>query len=192
MEHLLKNLHIIVKPTEEAFEAFRESITVRKVEKNKFYLHANKKCSHVGLVAKGGFRMFYDAGGKDISKGFAFENDFIGSLASFLSQTPSKINIVALEDSIVAEFKQEKLFELINKYKEWRRFATIIIEDQFLKMEHREASLLMDTPEVRFRKLMEEHPKIFKKVSLHHIASYLSITPETLSRYRTKLRLEKP
>lgn len=190
MENLFNNLQLILKPSEDAFYALKESISSRSIKKNEYYLQEGKFCSHIGLVASGAFRSYYSAGSKEISKSFAFENDYIGSLASFLSHTPSKVNIMALEDSIVAELPYDTLFNLIDGYSEWKDFSRIIVEDRFLKNEHREASLLTDPPEVRFRKLLEEHPKIFKRVPLQHIASYLSITPETLSRYRTKLRTE--
>jgi CRP-like cAMP-binding protein len=67
-----------------------------------------------------------------------------------------------------------------------QRLYQIILQEQLIRAERREAALLRNSPEERFRNLLEEHPKIFKRIPLRYVAGYLGITPETLSRYRAK------
>jgi CRP-like cAMP-binding protein len=188
MEHVLSNIQRIIQPSESAFAALRDALKPRKLDKNEYFLKEGKICNTIGFVEQGSFRLFYNTSKKEVCKGFLFENDIIGSLASFLSKTPSRVNISAIEPSLVLEMDYDALFRLTNNFVEWKKLAKIIVEDQLLRFEHREASLLKDAPEVRFRKLMEEHPKIFKRIPLQDIASYLAITAETLSRYRSKLK----
>jgi hypothetical protein len=78
---------------------------------------------------------------------------------------------------------------LYDHYPAWQKLGRLVVQEQLIRAERREASLLKDPPEVRYRNLVEEHPKVFKKVPLQYIASYLGITPETLSRYRNKVKL---
>lgn len=110
----------------------------------------------------------------------------VGSLASFLSQTPSLVNIAAIENCKYYVLNRDDVMELVSKYDSLKKMADIIVQEQLLRAEKREAALLSVNPEERFKNLMEEHPKIFKRIPLRYVASYLGITPETLSRYRTK------
>lgn len=188
MDHVLTNIQRVIQPSEEAFGALRRALKPRKIDKSEHFLKEGQVCKTIGFVERGSFKLYYNTSKKEVCKGFLFENDVVGSLASFLSMTPSRVNIVAMEPGDVFEIDYLALFQLVDEFPAWKKLANIIVEDQLLRFEHREASLLKDSPEVRFRKLMEEHPKIFKRMPLQDIASYLAITAETLSRYRNKLK----
>jgi hypothetical protein len=75
---------------------------------------------------------------------------------------------------------------MISSYPSIARLFEFILQEHLIRAEKREASLLKFSPEDRFKYLLEDHPKIFKRVPLHYVAGYLNITPETLSRYRSK------
>ncbi|MEQ8477157.1 MAG: Crp/Fnr family transcriptional regulator [Fulvivirga sp.] len=186
MNQLINNLKSVFKPSEAALATFLETVHVRTIDKHQYFISEGQTCNEVGLVARGTFKMYYNVNEKEVVKGFAFDNDFIGSIASFLSKTPCRFNIIALEKSEIATIEHDQLNWLVQKHGEWEYLRKVILEDQLIKMENRERSLITDPPEIRFRKLTEEHPKIFKRVPLQYIASYLSITPETLSRYRSR------
>ena len=123
-----------------------------------------------------------------ICKEFIFENGLVGSFAGFFAQQPSSLYIEALEDTQLIELYYEDVLWLYDNFPAWQKLGRIIAQDQFIRAEKREASLLKDLPEVRFHSLIAEHPKIFKRVPLQYIASYLGITRETLSRYRAKTK----
>ncbi|MEO1385187.1 MAG: Crp/Fnr family transcriptional regulator, partial [Bacteroidota bacterium] len=117
---------------------------------------------------------------------FFFENEFVGNYISYQTQSPSPSATEALEPSelIVIPFAQfEKLYESIPATQE---VAEIIGKRKLLRMHKRSSSLLMDSPEERYYRLMELQPMIFQRVPQYLIAQYLGIRPESLSRIRRR------
>jgi CRP-like cAMP-binding protein len=96
--------------------------------------------------------------------------------------------IEALEDTQLIELFYDDVLWLYDTFPAWQKLGRMIAQDQFIRADKREAAFLKDSPEVRFHSLIAEHPKIFKRVPLQYIASYLGITRETLSRYRGKIK----
>ncbi len=160
----------------------------RLLAKNELFLKEGEVCTTIGFIEQGSARLFYIVDEREISKDFLFENAIIGSFASFFSQLPSSLNVAALEETHILEMDYRQVMYLYDHYPAWQKLGRIIAQDQFIRSERREASLLKDSPELRYLSLIEEHPKVFKRVPLHYIASYLGITPETLSRYRQKFK----
>ncbi|QMU28138.1 Crp/Fnr family transcriptional regulator [Adhaeribacter radiodurans] len=186
MHRILYNIDRIIHPSPEDKAAFENIIRQRTLQKNEYFLREGEVCQKIAFIEKGSVRLYYDVEGKEICKDFLFENALIGSFASFLSQMPSGVNIAAMEETLLLELEYQDVMHLFATYSSWQKLGHIIVQDQFVRAECREASLLKDPPEVRYKNLIEEHPKVFKRVPLQYIASYLSITPETLSRYRSK------
>ncbi|HPE42706.1 MAG TPA: Crp/Fnr family transcriptional regulator [Bacteroidales bacterium] len=186
MKRVLFNIQRIFHTTDDEMNAIESVMQIRMLEKNEFLLKENEICNTIGFIEQGSMRLFYESPDKDICNNFFFENSLVGSLASFLSQTPSIVTIAAIEKCEVLLFEYNNVVRLTREYPALKALAAIIMQEQLLMAEKREASLLKDSPEKRFKKLLEEHPKIFKRIPLHYVASYLGITPETLSRYRAK------
>ncbi|ELR72478.1 cAMP-binding protein [Fulvivirga imtechensis AK7] len=167
-------------------DAIKNTAKIASIRKNDFFLREGEISTSVAFIEQGSMRLFYNAKEKEVCNDFFFENSVIGSFGSFMAQTPSLVNIAAIENCELVIFKHEDVMALIEQYTTIKRLSDIIIQEQFLRSEKREASLLRLNPEERFKNLLEEHPKIFKRIPLRHVASYLNITPETLSRYRAK------
>ncbi|MFT3796203.1 Crp/Fnr family transcriptional regulator [Flavobacterium sp.] len=187
MKRILDNIKKTLNPTPEAFDALSKAMEIVTLDKNDYFLKAGQICSSVGFIEKGSMRLFQSSPEKEVCSDFFFENSFIGSFASFLSQQPSLVNICAIEPCELLVMHFDDVMRLTKEHPSLRRLADIIVQEQFLRAEKREAALLLHSPEERFRKILEEHPKLFKRIPLHYVASYLAITPETLSRYRNKL-----
>ncbi len=189
MNRIFFNIQRTFNTTAEEQNAIRNAARVKHLAKNEIFLREGKVCKSIGFLEKGSMRLYYDSPEKEACNDFFFENSVIGSFASFLTETPSIVSIAAIEDCEVILFEKEELLLLIRKYTSLKRLADFILQEQFLRAEKREEALLKFSPEKRFRNLLESHPKIFKRVPLHYVASYLNITPETLSRYRTRLHV---
>lgn len=187
MERILDNIKKTLNPSAEEFDALRQAITVVKLEKAAHFLTVGEICRSVGFIEKGSMRLYLSSPEKEVCSDFFFENSFIGSFASFLSQQPSLVNISAIEPCELLVLHYEDVMRLVKESPTWNKLADVIVQEQFLRAEKRESALLLHSPEERFRKILEEHPKLFKRIPLHYVASYLAITPETLSRYRNKL-----
>lgn len=136
------------------------------------------------LIAKGSARAFYLKDGKDITDWFAFENDFICSINSFFLNIPSLHFIEVLEPSILMEISRDNANYLSEKYREFDRLTKMVITKTMLQQQHRIVSLQFETALQKYHNLLKTRPDITQRVPLTHIASYLGITLETLSRIR--------
>lgn len=186
MKRIFFNIQRTFNTTAEEQEAIQNAVQIKHFEKNELFLREGEICTSIGFLEKGSMRLYYDSPEKEACNDFFFENSVIGSFASFLTEMPSIVSIAAIEDCEVILFEKKDLFELIQKFPSLKRLADFILQEHFIRAEKREEALLKYSHEKRFRNLLEEHPKIFKRVPLHYVASYLNITPETLSRYRTR------
>jgi CRP-like cAMP-binding protein len=186
-DSLRKFINNWVEPNDEEWLAFASKLKVRQLSKDEIYHKEGNISRHVALVTKGAVRMFYNIEGEERSKDFQFEGQFTGSLASLLTQTPSKFSVAALEDTTLIEISGEDLSKLYDTYKVWERFGRLYMTLSFLYKEKREASLLFDSSTTRYEKLVQEQPEHVQRIPLKHLASYLGIKPETLSRIRREL-----
>ena len=141
----------------------------------------------IGFITKGAFRTYYILNGKEVNTCFFFENDFVVDYDSMLADAPSKYYIEAIEDSEVLLFGADVLRDAYNKSHNWERFGRLMAEQTYRMSTERVESFLFMNGEERYLKLQESNPILFERVPLYHIASYLGIERETLSRLRRKI-----
>jgi CRP-like cAMP-binding protein len=130
--------------------------------------------------------------GKDFTWHFHFSNEnsanlknfFIVDYASFTHQEPSKMNFEALEDCEVIIIDYQVLEKLYNSDIKWQFLGRIIAQEAYYLTHHRTISLLTLTSQERLDDLVNEYPNIFEQVPHYHIASFLGISPQHLSRLR--------
>ena len=163
-------------------ETFLDSGERRTLAKNEFYLREGQKSDKVAYVAEGGFRHLIETsdGGEKIA-GYTFQGDFVMAMPAFDS-VYSAVSIQAYKDSTIYVMPLEEVHS--NLTWEFRyKIASILLCDTYGKL------LLMHrgTPEERYRSLVGAFPEILNEVSLKEIASFLRMTPETLSRIRRKM-----
>ncbi|WP_052731301.1 Crp/Fnr family transcriptional regulator [Spirosoma radiotolerans] len=186
---VLFNIERLINPSAEEKAALANVLHTRLVKKGDHFLKAGDACTSIAFIERGSVRSYYQLEDREVCKDFIFENGLVGSFAGFFAQEPSALYIEALEDTQLIELFYDDVLWLYDHFPAWQKLGRIIAQDQFIRAEKREAAFLIDHPEVRFRALVDEHPKIFKRVPLQYIASYLGITRETLSRYRAKLKI---
>lgn len=136
------------------------------------------------FIIKGCARAFYLKDGKDITDWLAFENDFISAINSFFLDIPSPHYIEVLEASELLEFSREDSLILSDKYHDFERLASKVITRTLLQLQQRVVSIQFETAQQRYENLLAIKPNITQHVPLTHIASFLGITLETLSRIR--------
>ncbi|GAB3275824.1 Crp/Fnr family transcriptional regulator [Larkinella harenae] len=185
MQRVLFNIERVTKPTAEEKAALESIIRPRVLAPNEVYVRAGELCSTIAFIEKGCGRLFYEIDGWEVSKEFVFENSLLGSFVGFFTQKPSNVNVATLEETHLLEMDYDDVIQLCRTYPIWQRFATLLLQDQLTRVERREASLLKDAPEDRYRRLLAEHPKVLNRIPPEFVASYLGITPETLIRYRS-------
>ena len=141
-------------------------------------------------VEKGCLRVWYNNNGKDVTFQFAFEQQVVSSADSFIKGVPSLFTIESIEPCILywihKDDAQRMLKEMYEEPELRDFFINSVLERQFHYMQLF-LSFIKDTPSQRYINLLKEHPHIVHRVPQHYIASYLGITPVSLSRIRNKL-----
>lgn len=170
------------------FEIIEAALTSKFLRKKKILLQEGEVCRAVAFVNSGCLRSYsVDANGTEHVVQLALSNHWVGDLYSFLNQTPSSLYIDAVEDSELLLLPFSKLEELYLQVPCLERYFRILFQNAYLSTQQRLNSTLSISAETRYRNLMTEHPEILQKVPLIYIASYLGITPESLSRIRKKM-----
>ena len=148
---------------------------------------------NIAFVCSGLLRCFYwDEKGEFKNTRFIAENDYAVDYTSFLEQTPSKANLVALEDSVLILISRESFYNAAACSMKWEKFARMMAEQVLRRIQKKLDSHLGKTPEQRYLEIITERPEVACRVPLYHLASYLGIKRESLSRIRkriSKLRL---
>ncbi len=186
MHPLLQRVKSISPLTNEAQCAIQDCFRELVVSKNDFLLTEGKTCKHLYFLSQGAARGYYTLDGKEITHWFAFENDFVTSMHSFITGEPSVENVQVLEGSILYAINKETLTQLLNNYHEIERLVRIAYEKYYIRLEDRLINGQFKTAAERYEKLVQETPHILERVPLGMIASYLGISQETLSRVRGK------
>lgn len=186
-EHIHALASRFVSFSEKEKRIFEQAFTYRQVPK-KFVLVEEGKVSHeFYFINKGLLRLYYTKEGEEIT-GFLFkEHLFAGSYDSFLRQSPSQQNLEALEDSDLLAITHDALEELYTTLPSMNVLARKIAEQRFINAQQVLSSFLLDSPEERYLKFEHHHKDLMSRVPQHIIASYLGITPVSLSRIRNRL-----
>ncbi len=169
------------------FSAFEKGLKLKNIKKGDFFVKEGQVCDFIGFINSGLFRMFYILNGKEINLHFFLTNEFVVVYNSFLTNAPSKFYIEALEDAELVVFYRNHVETNYKLYHSWERFGRKIAEHVYLGVEERTHTFLFMNAEERYLHLMQTKPQVFQKVQLYHIASYLGIERESLSRLRKKL-----
>ena len=175
--------------SESDFQKGSEHWYTKTIKKGAFFNMQNFVCTDLGFITKGIFRIYYFDPEKQEERNMFFfsEGQFIVSFRSFIHQYPCIYFIEAIEDAEIIAIKYNNLHELYRNNKAWADFGRILAELFFEYSQARMEELLFNSPEQRYVKLLDQHPKIMERVSLYHIASFLGIKNPSLSRIRKRL-----
>lgn len=172
----------------ELLDELTSSIEVFELKKYDQFLSVGDVCRYWCFVEKGLMRTYYFKKGKDVTKALSQEGTVFSSYDSLFTGMPSNMAIQALEPSVIYAVPKIKIDELCDKYPQAERLYKKILEYYFLSCHHRIESLQFESAEERYENLIDKIPQVLMRVPSFYVASYLSITPETLSRVRTKHR----
>lgn len=157
--------------------------SIQSIPKEEYLLKKNKICKQLSIVKSGCFKVMYE---EDSIVWFAFEEMPITEMQSLITQNPSQFYIQAIEDSEVFVLGQDDLEMLYNKYESFKTFRLRMTERILSKTISRATSLQFDSPEIRYRQLFEK-PNYLSRIPLQDLASYLGVTPNSLSRIRSRI-----
>ena len=182
--HIEKRVHLM----DEEFEVSSKFFIPKKLRKNQFLLNEGEICTHIGFVNSGCLREYtIDNKGTEHIVQFAIEDWWVSDLHSFLSGEPAEFNVDALQDSEVLLLEKSARDELLDNCPKMERFFRLLIEANHVATHQRIADSLSSSAEERYLKFIKTYPKLFEQVPQNQIASYLGITPQSLSRIRKEL-----
>ncbi|WP_434683946.1 Crp/Fnr family transcriptional regulator [Pseudanabaena minima] len=186
---LMAILRSLIQLTEsEANQAVR-IFQLSTLNQGEFFVRAGDIPQTIGFVISGILRLYYvDDGGNESTKSFCDENSFVAAYSALLMRQPSRLFIQALEDSkiLVADYSTYR--SLSESQIKLQQLNCKIAESLFIKKERRESALLLDDAKTRYLSFLEEYSGLEVRLKQHHIASYLWMTPVTLSRIRAQLK----
>ena len=184
MNELLKFLNSIHPLSDAANDYLSTNLKQLELQKKDFLLRNGHICRNIYFVDKGLLRCFYIKNDKEINSWFMKESDVIVSVESFFNQAVSYENIQALEDCTLYFITFNELQFVYSNFYEFNFVGRILTEKYYQLSEQRLYSLRMQRASEKYKFLMDHFPQIIQRVPCKYIASYLSITEETLSRIR--------
>ena len=149
-------------------------------------LPAGKVADSVFFVQCGLLRESFVEDGKDITVQFFFEGQAVASIESFWNGKPSVVSIEAVEPSVLKVFKKADIQAYIEQHPESGIIIAQFAYSRMINYYHLFLSRIKDSPEKRYKLLLEEHPEMVARIPQHYLASYLGITPVSLSRIRAR------
>lgn len=180
----IQNL-IMLSPAE--IELVKSLFKEKVYKKGDFFLAEGQVCKHVGFVVKGLMRYYINHDGEEKTYAFSKENDYVCNYESFLPQSPSSKIIQALEDCNMLVISHADLQALYANVREGERFGRMAIEKVFMQLLKDINSFYTETPELRYQRFIENHADLQQRVSQYHIASFVGVKPQSLSRIRKRI-----
>ncbi|HAO08936.1 MAG TPA: Crp/Fnr family transcriptional regulator [Chryseobacterium sp.] len=190
-EKLINIVKSIIGLTPKEVECIQLLWKKKSIKKGDFFLSEGKVCKEVGFIVKGVMRYYINHDGEDKTYAFAQENNFVCNYESFIPQTPSTKIIQALEDCEILHISYADLQTLYKSIRHGERFGRLIIEQVFIHTLQDLSSFYTDTPELRYEKFLKKHADLQQRISQYHIASYVGVKPQSLSRIRKRISHQK-
>jgi CRP-like cAMP-binding protein len=182
--HIAKKVDL----TEEECELSTQFFVQKKVRKRQFLLQEGDVCKHLAFVNSGCLREYtVDQRGDEHIIQFAIEGWWISDLTSFLSGNPSSHNIDALQDSEVLLLDKSARESLFDSVPRMERFFRLLLEANYVATHKRINDALSASAEERYLTFINTYPQLVEQIPQNQIASYLGITPQSLSRIRKEL-----
>ena len=175
---------------EEAF--IKQYLTPKKLRKKQYFLQEGDICKHTAFVEKGALRAYVlDEKGDEHITAFALEGWSIGDLPSFMKAEPATLNIDALEDCELVLIGKASHDELLLRMPKYETYMRIMVTNAYIALQQRMTSMISLPLEERYKAFTQMHQNIFQRVPQHMIASFMGLSPETLSRVRNRISSKK-
>lgn len=177
-----------VSLTEEEQQTIKTFFSPKKLRRKQYLLQEGDVCKYMAFVEKGLLRSYnVDDKGADHMLQFAWEGYWIADIYSFLAGEPAAYNIDAIDDAELLLITLPHFEEMMVKVPKMERYFRILFQKNIISKERRLLSSITYSAEEKYLRLSESNPELIQRIPLNLIASYLGITPATLSRIRKNL-----
>ncbi|MBM6498004.1 Crp/Fnr family transcriptional regulator [Flavobacterium macrobrachii] len=165
-----------------------KGLTVSTFNTKQFYIQANKVQESVGFVTKGLLRSYYvNDEGKEITVRFIAENDFATNYVAFITLEPSKFYTQCIEPCEIVNISYSHMQDSYSKYYTLERYGRLIAEEVLKQHQKRIESFLFENAEECYLDFIKTFPKIYNRISISYLSSYLGIERQSLTRIRKKI-----
>ena len=174
--------------TDEELEFVKPTISILKLKKKQILIHENEIQDSIAFIYSGLIRSYFiNENGKEINNAFFSENEFVTDYLSFIKQQKTKYTFECLEDCTLISIPFETVETAYDKYKNFANFGRKIAEWALENRTKKYESFLYETAEERYLRFIDENKSILNRISLSHLASYLGIERQSLSRIRSRI-----
>lgn len=182
IKEILSRYNVIL--SNESFEKFTSILERKEYQKDEIILEQGQVSRYIYIIEKGIIRQFYYKDGRIITEHFSCEGDIATCLESLFLKEPTQLNVEAIEPSILHLLNYEKFKDLTNKYSDINKLYQSILEYKLIVSQRKADSWRFESSHERYERFCKEYPIVAKRAPIAHIASYLLMSPETLSRVR--------
>lgn len=184
------NAKVLLTPDEESLVG--SYLLTKKLRRKQYLLQEGEMCRYIAVVEQGALKAYHtqEDGAEHIMQ-FALEGWLVSDLSSFLTGDPATLNIDALEDTTLTLIDKSAHDELMLKLPKFETYIRLQLTGAYIALQRRISSIISRSPEERYKHLLAAYPHIVQRVPQHMIASYMGLTPETLSRVRSRIATRK-
>ena len=183
VRRMAANLHARLE--REKMHAVADTLLCRKIKKGEQVLKEGEICHGMFFIEKGMMRQYYFKYGKDLTEHISYEDGFVICLESYLKEEPTRLIIETLENCIAWEIRKDLIERLAEEDAKIGVFYRKIFENSLIDSQVKADVLRFEPAQERYARLLQLHPEILKRAPLVYVASFLQMTPETLSRVRS-------
>jgi CRP-like cAMP-binding protein len=167
--------------------AILDSMVTKKFTKGQLIVKEGQYNKDSFFVLEGAVRQFKMVNGEEITTHFYQKGQWMISLTSFAINATAEGSLECIEDVSIVVGNEQKGQALFKQFPRFETISRAVMETVFLEQQQWMSSYLTETPEMRYLKLMETQPDIFQKLPQYHIATYIGVKPESLSRIRKRV-----
>ncbi|TDE48464.1 Crp/Fnr family transcriptional regulator [Flavobacterium sp. GT3P67] len=184
---LINKIKLYIKLSEEDLVIIKQLFHRREIKKNDYFLKEGQISTHICFVQKGLFRYYINQEGEEKTFYFGSEGYFITDYESFVPQIATVQNIQALEDSIVFSISYSDLQQFYTNVENGERFGRLALEHEIIDVVKKLKSFYKENIKQRYESFIKKYPEVQQRIPQYHIASYVGIKPQSLSRIRKKM-----
>jgi len=183
---MIDKLLTIINDDKNLREKYKNAFAEKEIKPKTVLLNEGEIANTLYFVKKGCLRQWFNKDGKDITFQFFFEEQSVASFDSFKNEEPSLFSIESIEKSIILSIKKDVFEEILQAIPEFNEALQNHIFQRLRNYSQLFLSRIKDSPQERYADLLKNNPAIIQRIPQHYIASYLGITPISLSRIRNR------
>jgi CRP-like cAMP-binding protein len=168
--------------------ALAKAVRIRRLDMGESWIKEGMSTYQLAFVSEGYLRMYYLRNGREVTEGFFFDNSFAGDIPGLLARRPALCHLVAMESTELFLLSFDTLTALAQKYHAIEHLLRTIVERDFVQFYYRHVNLQMVPAHERYSQLVHQQPLVTQRVEPFHIASFLGITLQQLSKLRGTIK----